>query len=102
MIGHLLDNAARHADQNVAIGVRTDGDQVRLWIDDDGSGIPEVDRERVFQRFVRLDEARTSDRGGSGLGLAVVRSTVERLGGAITIDNSPLGGARFAVTLPAA
>lgn len=102
LIGHLLDNAARHAKQRVVIGLKTEGDQVMLWVDDDGAGIAKPDRERVFQRFVRLDEARTSDKGGSGLGLAVVRSTVERLGGRIEIEDSPIGGARFMVKLPAA
>ncbi len=109
-VGHLLDNAARHGEHRVAVGVRTedgpagtsDGAVVRIWVDDDGSGIPEEDRRHIFDRFHRLDEARTRDRGGSGLGLAVVAETAAAMGGTAEIGTSPLGGARFELTLPAA
>lgn len=101
-IGHLLDNAARHGRSQVAVGVGTEAGRVRIWVDDDGAGIPEDDRVRVFGRFTRLDEARDRDRGGAGLGLAVVAETVSALGGTVSIDRSPLGGARVVVDLPAA
>jgi signal transduction histidine kinase len=73
---------------------------VRLVVDDDGPGIPAADRERVFQRFARLDDGRARDAGGAGLGLAVVRSIVARHGGRVRAEGAPLGGARLVVDLP--
>jgi signal transduction histidine kinase len=101
-MAHLLDNAARHANEQVAVGVRTEGDEVVCWVDDDGPGIPPRERRRIFDRFVRLDDARTRDRGGAGLGLAVVASTVEKMGGSVVVEDAPLGGARFEIRWPAA
>ena len=72
-----------------------------LVVEDDGPGIPEADRERVFDRFTRLDEGRDRDAGGAGLGLAMVRAIVERHGGTVAVDAGALGGARFVVRLPA-
>lgn len=100
-IAHLLDNATRHASERVAVGVATQGGEVVCWVDDDGSGISEKDRQRVFERFVRLDDARDRDRGGAGLGLAVVRSTIESMGGTVDAIDSPLGGIRFEIRWPA-
>jgi signal transduction histidine kinase len=100
-VRNLLGNAVRHADSTVAIGVRRDGDAVELTVDDDGPGIAPDDREHVFERFTRLDEGRARDAGGAGLGLAIVRAVAERAGGTVTVDESPLGGARFALRLPA-
>jgi signal transduction histidine kinase len=71
-------------------------------VEDDGQGVPVEDRERIFERFVRLDDARARDEGGSGLGLAIVRAIADAEGGTVSVDASPLGGARFTVTLPAA
>lgn len=102
VVTHLLDNAARHGREMVAVGVRTMNDRVHVWIDDDGPGISEAERERVFDRFVRLDDARTRDAGGAGLGLAVVYETVTRMQGQVSVDRSPLGGARFLLEFPAA
>jgi len=75
--------------------------EVVLIVDDDGPGISVADRERVFERFTRLDEGRSRDAGGVGLGLAMVRAIVERHGGSVSVDDSPFGGARFVVRLPA-
>ncbi|MEM9039319.1 MAG: ATP-binding protein [Actinomycetota bacterium] len=102
MIGHLLDNAARHAETSVVVTLSTAGGTARLIVDDDGPGVPPDRREQIFERFARLDDARTRDRGGAGLGLAVVRGIAERHGGSVSVDRAPLGGARFVVTLPAA
>lgn len=98
----LVDNAIKHAPADGRVRVSaSDGD---LWwtaeVEDDGAGIPEADRERVFRRFTRLDAARTL--GGSGLGLAICRRLVTLMGGSVTADASPeLGGARFVLRLPA-
>jgi signal transduction histidine kinase len=101
VVTNLVDNAARHAQGRVAVGVTGDGRRVRLTVDDDGPGVPEPDRERVFERFTRLDDARARDAGGTGLGLAVVRSIAERHRGAAWMEAGPLGGARAVVELPA-
>ena len=101
MVSNLVDNAARHAATAVQIGLTSHTDIVRLTVDDDGPGIPSADRERVFERFVRLDTSRTRDQGGSGLGLAVVRSIVTRHRGHVRVEDSPTGAARFIVELPA-
>ncbi|MGW4716901.1 sensor histidine kinase [Nocardia sp. NPDC004260] len=102
VLGNLVDNAQRHAANTVDVAVDHDADgRVVLSVTDDGPGVPPADRDRIFQRFVRLDDARSRDEGGAGLGLAIVRDVVERHGGAIHVtDGAP--GARFVVTLPAA
>jgi signal transduction histidine kinase len=80
VLRNLGDNAARHATGRVAFSVAECDDLVLLEVDDDGPGIPEVDRKRVFERFVRLDDARAHDDGGSGLGLAIVAELVRAHG----------------------
>jgi signal transduction histidine kinase len=100
VVRNLLDNAGAYARGRVEIRLRDDGEHVVLTVDDDGPGIPETDRARVFERFVRLDGAR--HRGGIGLGLAMVHAIVTRHGGTVDVGESPLGGARLAVRLPAA
>lgn len=108
VLAHLLDNAARHAQSQVDVALGAGerfGHPGRIvcTVDDDGPGVPVEDRERIFERFGRLDEGRQRDVGGAGLGLAVVRALVERHGGTVTCDEHPGGpGARFTVTLPAA
>lgn len=100
-VRNLGDNAARHARTALAIGVvRRDGCAV-LTVDDDGPGVPPDDRERIFERFVRLDEGRARSGGGSGLGLAIVREIVRAHGGEVILTDSPLGGLRAEVRLPA-
>ena len=76
------------------------GEQVVLQVDDDGPGVPGADRERVFDRFVRLDDARSRDAGGSGLGLAIAAEITAMHDGSISVTDAPGGGARFEVRLP--
>jgi signal transduction histidine kinase len=102
MVRNLVDNAARHADSRVELSLRERQDVVELLVDDDGPGVPVGDRERVFERFTRLDDGRARDAGGLGIGLAIVQAVVEQHGGSISIDDAPIGGARFTVHLPAA
>jgi signal transduction histidine kinase len=100
VVRNLVDNAARHADRTLSVSVREHRDSIGLTVDDDGPGVPEDQRQRVFERFVRLDEARARDAGGSGLGLAIVAEIVRAHGGTVSVTSSPLGGARFDVRLP--
>jgi signal transduction histidine kinase len=99
VIRNLADNAATHATGTVALALR-EGTEVVVTIDDDGPGIPPGERERVFERFVRLDDARARDAGGSGLGLAIVREIVTSHGGSVRVSEGPLGGVRVEVRLP--
>ncbi len=99
-IRNLLDNAVRHASAGVASSVAVADGAVRLVVEDDGPGIPAPDRERVFERFARVDEARSAATGGTGLGLAIVRDIVERHGGRVFVDPRHTDGTRFVVELP--
>lgn len=100
VLGNLIDNAVRHAASRVTVSVRGDGPWGLLEVADDGGGVAPQDRERIFERFVRLDDARSRDDGGAGLGLAIVRDVVERHGGSIAVTGAPGGGALFTVRLP--
>lgn len=100
-VRNLTENAARHADALVTIRLSADDEWVRLQVEDDGAGIPPEDRERIFDRFVRLDEGRARDEGGSGLGLAIVREVALVHHGTIRADDGGSGGALFTLTLPA-
>ena len=101
MVQNLADNAARHARTTVGFVLHeASSGRTKLCVDDDGPGVAETDRQRIFERFVRLDGARARDAGGSGLGLAIVAEIVAAHGGTITVGTSPLGGARFEVLLP--
>ena len=103
VVANLLDNATRHANTAVAVGLAPTADgSVEITVDDDGAGVAKIDRVRVFERFTRLDESRVRAKGGTGLGLAIVAETVESHGGSVAVVDSPLGGARFVVRLPEA
>jgi signal transduction histidine kinase len=101
VVANLVDNAVRHARSRVELAATVAGDQVEITVTDDGPGIPAADRERVFDRFTRLDDARARDAGGAGLGLSIVRELVARHGGTVTLgDAAP--GLVATVRLPAA
>ncbi|RIH62492.1 sensor histidine kinase [Streptomyces sp. SHP22-7] len=100
VLANLLDNAQRHARSAVEVAVRRDGGAVVVAVADDGEGVPAADRERIFERFVRLDAARSRDDGGAGLGLAIARDVAVRHGGTLTVHDAPAGGALFELRLP--
>ncbi|MDR6172110.1 HAMP domain-containing sensor histidine kinase [Curtobacterium sp. SORGH_AS_0776] len=99
VVRNLVDNAVRHAEGRVVVALAEQDGRAVLTVDDDGAGIAPADRERVFERLVRLDEARSRDAGGAGLGLAIVQDAVRAHGGDVVVTDSPLGGARFAVRI---
>ena len=101
MVRNLVHNAEEHADQRITVSVTRGPSTVRLQIADDGPGIPVDQRRTVFERFVRLDTARTRDTGGTGLGLAIVNDVVISHGGSITVTDSDPHGATFTIELPA-
>ncbi|RMB61354.1 ATP-binding protein [Tessaracoccus antarcticus] len=96
VVRNLVDNATRHALTRVRVTI-SDG---RVVVEDDGAGIAEQDRERVFERFVRLEEARDREAGGSGLGLAIVREIARDHGGDVVLGESDLGGLSATLVLP--
>jgi signal transduction histidine kinase len=103
VVRNLVDNAVRHAAETVYLGCGVSAGGAWIEVTDDGPGIPPGERERVFERFVRLDEARAREDGGSGLGLAIVREVVRAHGGTVTVDGAGrLPGAHVVVRLPVA
>jgi signal transduction histidine kinase len=99
-VRNLTDNAARHAASTVTLTLREQDHSAVLSVADDGPGIPSDQHDRVFERFARLDEARTATAGGTGLGLAITREIIQRHHGTIAIDPGHHPGTRFVVTLP--
>lgn len=100
-IRNLADNASRHAAARVVLGVAVEDATVVITVSDDGDGISAEDGDKIFDRFVRLDESRARDAGGSGLGLAIVREIVEANGGTVELVVGEHQGAVFAIRLPA-
>jgi signal transduction histidine kinase len=101
VVANLVDNAVRHASSHVDLALRTEGGGAVLTVLDDGPGIPADERERVFERFARLDDARDRDAGGTGLGLAIVRELLHRSDGSISLQENPSGrGLAAVVRLP--
>ena len=101
VIRNLCDNAARHATGRITLASGERGGTALVSVADDGPGIPEHERSRVFERFARLDESRHAASGGTGLGLAITLDIVQRHGGSITVEEPENGGVNFIVCLPA-
>ncbi|NDL56317.1 sensor histidine kinase [Phytoactinopolyspora mesophila] len=99
LVRNLVDNAVRHAVTGVDVDVRSLGILTELRVSNDGPPVPLADRERIFERFTRLDDARGRDAGGTGLGLAIVREIAQAHGGHVTVGDA-FPGARFTVRLP--
>ena len=104
VLTNLLDNAVKYTPEGgrIAVGAEAGTEEVRITVRDTGPGIPADQRERIFERFYRIDAGRSRDLGGTGLGLSIVRHLVERLGGRIGVEAAPGGGSLFWFTLPAA
>src|SRR5205807_6654464 len=112
VLTNLLDNAVKYTPQRgtIAIAARhvettqsgTPSDLLEISVSDNGIGIPEADRPRVFERFYRVDKARSRELGGTGLGLAIVKHIVEGHGGEIRVEPNQPKGTRFVMTLAAA
>ncbi len=100
---NILNNAGKHSPEGtpVSLTVSADAEQVDLVIDDQGSGIPASQQDKVFERFYRIDPSRSRHSGGTGLGLAIAHAIVDAHGGSISAGQNPHGGARFTVSLPA-
>ena len=101
-VRNLIDNAAQHAHSRVTLTLSERDDVAEFAASDDGPGVPVSDHQRIFERFTRVDEARTRADGGTGLGLPISRAVAERHGGTLEIDPHFRGGARFVLTLPVA
>jgi signal transduction histidine kinase len=102
MTGNLIDNAIRYssAGGSVSVEVRAEREAVVLRVTDTGAGIPQRDLPRVFERFYRVDQARSRETGGTGLGLSIVRHVSENHGGDITVTSELGQGSTFEVRLP--
>lgn len=100
VIGNLLDNADRHAMSRILVTVHVDGTTAVVDVDNDGPVVPDDERTRIFERFVRLDDSRSRDSGNSGLGLAIAAEFVKAHNGTLSATESPEGYCRFRLTLP--
>ncbi|WP_309104260.1 ATP-binding protein [Microbacterium sp.] len=101
-VGNLLTNAIVYSPRGsrVGVGVKADGDVVEIAVADQGIGISEADRERIFERFYRADEARSRRTGGTGLGLSIVKHATQRHGGEVRLWSRPGRGSTFTIRLP--
>lgn len=100
VLDNLMNNAMRYSETTLRIGLDLQGSQAILCVEDDGPGIEPAEREKVFEPFVRLDPSRDRATGGCGLGLAIVRSIDQAMGGTVRCEASELGGARFVFSWP--
>ena len=102
LVLNLAENGVKYSQTGgqVRLIAYSQGSTAVLIVEDNGVGIPENELDRIFQRFYRVDKARSREAGGTGLGLAIVRETAEKFGGSVTAANRPQGGARFTVQFP--
>jgi two-component system OmpR family sensor kinase len=98
---NLLRNAQKYAGSRIRLAATRGEHGVEITVDDDGPGIPPEERDKIFEPFYRLDRSRDRSTGGFGLGLSIARKAVALHGGSLHAETSPLGGARFVITLPA-
>ena len=103
-IGNLLDNAIKYNKPGGQVFVRAlvenEKRNIRIEVEDTGVGIPPDDVPRIFERFYRVDKARSRETGGTGLGLSIVKHVVEAHGGSVRVESNPEHGSRFILTLP--
>jgi len=99
-VRNLVDNARGHARSRIRVSSAVRGDLAVIEVSDDGPGVAEADRERIFERFVRLDASRQRGHGGTGLGLPIVAGIAARHGGRARYAESGEPGARFVIELP--
>lgn len=99
---NITDNAIKYTPENgsVRMELHTDGEEIAVGVADSGPGIPEEERDRVFERFYRLDDSRARETGGTGLGLAIAKEAVLLHGGRITVTESDMGGSLFTIYIP--
>ncbi len=99
---NIADNAIKYSPDGsiITIGLSEDGDNIIIKVTDNGDGIPESERDRIFDRFYRLDDSRARETGGTGLGLAITKEAVQMHGGTITVDDAENGGSVFTISLP--
>ncbi len=102
VVRNLADNAVQHANSAITFSLSEEKDWIVIRVEDDGPGIAAEDREAIFHRFARLDNARDRDHGGAGLGLAIVYESIKAHGGTIEVGDALSGGARFEIRLPRA
>jgi len=102
MLINLLDNAVKYGPegQRIAVALAAENGTARVLVDDEGPGVPAGDRERIWERFWRLQRDRGSAVAGTGIGLAVVRELAELHGGRSWVEDAPAGGARFVIEVP--
>jgi two-component system sensor histidine kinase SenX3 len=101
-LSNLIDNAVKYSDKGgtVRVDAQRSDDQVRITVCDDGIGIPQTDQERIFERFYRVDRARSRGTGGTGLGLSIVRHIMSNHGGQVNVSSREGEGSTFVLTLP--
>ena len=102
MFANLVDNAIKYTPEGGSVEVSAEADEDSVWVrvSDTGIGIPEKKLPRIFERFYRVDKARSKETGGTGLGLSIVRHVAENHGGKVTVESTEGEGTTFTVHLP--